>query len=170
MKLLFQYVLPFVLASSTIATPALSQYRTRRAVSPQSPIDCTKPEETPNVACWDQLSLTEYLTDPVHGWIKTTPTCTTVGSDNADCCRPEELWASCFLRLATGSQQSCDIGSMAERSQCFNLPTSLRPEIGPAIVNQVGYVLRTIRDVARFFSNYDSSKCNTHGPTLSLGQ
>ncbi len=156
MKLLFQLILPTVLISSSVATPAPNLRDTRRTAPLQPPVNCTYAalQKNPNAACWNQLDLTSYLT----GWNKTTPTCSNDSSNDADCCRRGEAWASCFQRLATGTPESCQIGSLHDMAICYEKSLGLRTSLAPNIIDQVGYVLRTIQNINDFFFVHEKSK------------
>lgn len=160
MKLLFQQFLPTTLISSILATPAPTLRDTRRTAPVQSPSDCTyvASQNNANAACWDLLDLTKYLT----GWTKTTPICpsdnSSLNSGDADCCHGDEVWASCFLRLATGTSDPCIMGPLTETADCYNRPLDLRSSLDPKIVDHVGYVLTTIKNINGFIAVYSSSK------------
>lgn len=156
MRLLFQRILPTVLISSSIAIPAPALRDTRRTAPAQPPINCTYAayQENANAACWNQLDLTSYLT----GWNKTTPTCFNESSNDADCCRGGEVWASCFQRLATGTPESCQIGSLHDMTICYDRSLGLRTSLGPNIVDQVVYAHGTIQNINDFFFVYEESK------------
>ena len=162
MRFLSQHILPSLLifSFSCVAAPATIVSSTRSIAPDQPIVNCTSSAaaSAPNAACWNQLDLTKYLTDPLTGWNKTTPTCATVNPDGSSCCYPHEFWANCFLRLATGSQQAC-YAPIAEDTQCATLMNfPLSPSIGPSIAQQVRYVFHTIQNIDNFFLYYSSSK------------
>lgn len=154
MKVLFQRILFTVLISSSVATPARTLRDARRTALAQPPINCTFAAlpENPNTACWNQLDLSGYL----DGWKKTTPTCSS--DSDADCCREGEVWASCFLRLATGTQDLCGIGSLTDVKPCYTKYRALRPSLDPRITDQVGSVLLAIEYTNLFFIQYSKGK------------
>lgn len=128
----------------------------RRTAPAQPSINCTYAalQKHLNAACWNQLDLPSYLT----GWNKTTPTCPNDSSNDADCCRGGEAWASCFQRLATGTPESCQMGTLNDITVCFDKPRALRSSLGPKIVDQVGYGLQTIQNINTFFADYGSGR------------
>ena len=149
MGLLYQHVVLALFVSSSIAPPV-----SPAANDKEQPPNCTNVAaiSSPDARCWDQLGIIDYLIDPNTGWNKTTPTCATATTDATNCCRPGEFWASCFLRLATGSTKSCGDRPFAATASCYaSNQLGVSPSIDPAIADQVGYVLRTIQNINNFF-------------------
>ena len=68
---------------------------------------CTNLNAAYSRRCWGALNLTDFLTNPVHGWNATTPTCTDPSTSGVSCCEPTEGWATCFLRIASGVDDAC---------------------------------------------------------------
>ena len=103
-------------------------------------INCTDVAAPFNEACWGTLKVGDWLNNPTTGWNKTTPICT--GSqDGAACCEPNEIWTTCFLRLAYGtSGRDC---SEINPQYCSFSP-DLSVHLDPKIVPQVRYVVENI--------------------------
>lgn len=142
----FKRIIPTALISFSVAKRAPTLRSTRGTALAQRSINCTFAAlpENPNAACWNQLDLSGYL----DGWNKTTPTCSS--DSDADCCREGEVWASCFLGLATGTQDLCGIGSLTDVQACYTKYRVLRSSLDPLITDQVGSVLLAIEYTSLF--------------------
>ncbi len=107
--------------------------------------DCTDLKASFDSRCWAELDLTAYLTDPVTGWNNTVRRCdvaeTARNDDGADCCKADEVWTTCYLRLAHGSPgQDC---SQINAQSC-SYQSTLDPNMDPAIKPKVQYMMRNI--------------------------
>lgn len=107
--------------------------------------DCTDLKAAFNSRCWAELGLTSYLTDPVTGWNHTARLCGSGASaendDGADCCKSNEAWTTCFLRLAHGTPgQDCS----QINAQFCSYQSTLDPSMDPAIKAKVQYIMKNI--------------------------
>ncbi len=107
--------------------------------------DCTDLKAAFDSRCWAELDLTAYLTDPVTGWNQTVRRCNTADTaqndDGADCCKPNEAWTTCFLRLGHGSPgQDCS----QINAQFCSYQSTLDPNIAPALQPKVQYMMKNI--------------------------
>jgi len=84
-------------------------------------INCEDTAAAFDSSCWDTLNIAKFLNDPVTGWKKTTPTCTATGS-GATCCRADEPWSTCFLRLYCG-KPGTDCSDIAHMENECQLPS-----------------------------------------------
>ena len=120
--------LPFV-ATSPIPETALQTRQT---------VNCTDLGANFDSSCWITLGLSGYLSYPETGWMYTTPNCTEDQS-GANCCKPDQPWSTCYLRLAHGySGQDC---SKINPTACTWDPTLA---VDPKIAAEVRYVSRNI--------------------------
>ncbi len=107
--------------------------------------DCTDLKASFDSRCWAELDLTGYLTDPVTGWNHTARRCDTVqgaqNDDGADCCKPGEVWTTCFIRLAQGAPgQDCS----QINAQFCSYQSTLDPNMDPAKKPKAHYVMKNI--------------------------
>lgn len=107
--------------------------------------DCTDLKAAFDSRCWAELDLTAYLTDPVTGWNHTVRQCgagdTARNDDGADCCKPNEPWTTCFLRLAHGTPgQDCS----QINAQFCSYQSGLDPNIRPDLQPKVQYIMKNI--------------------------
>lgn len=146
--------MPFYSALLLVAFPAYLSSVAASPVDLASPLttledrqiaNCSDLYATPSASCWDQLKIPDYLT----GWKAKTPICTST-DDGSNCCKPNEAWSTCFLRLATGTTGS-DCTTIAVGS-CSNshVATSLSPDI----VVQANYVVSTVVNIQNIFVGY----------------
>lgn len=115
-------------------------------------VNCTDPRALFDGSCWATLNLTYYL----NKWNHTTPTCPTSvnitkddeGSvegihdyseyDGSSCCKLNEPWTTCFLRVAAGRPASdC---SVINTQSCHYDLTATDSTLAP----EVRYILKTI--------------------------
>lgn len=112
-------------------------------VEPRQLIDCKDMAAEFDESCWATLGLSDYLLDPVTGWAATTRTCSTVAdgtdSDGSDCCKGDEPWSKCFLRLAHGVAGS-DCSEINAQVCTWDSTLAVAPIIAP----HVRYVMRNI--------------------------
>lgn len=91
--------------------------------------------------CWNDLNLTSYL----FNWNATTRVCSQVQSaannDGSDCCKSDEAWTTCYLRLAHGTPGS-DCSQI--NPQMCTYSSALNPYMDPSIKSQVQYVMKNI--------------------------
>lgn len=130
--------LPFVAASPIPETTV----QTRQVVN------CTDLEANFDSSCWTTLGLSRYLEYPETGWIFTTPKCTE-DQGGANCCKPDQPWSTCYLRLAHGypGQDCSEINS-----QACTWDATLA--VDPRIAAEVRYVIRNIYSM--FSSSYSA--------------
>ena len=106
-------------------------------------IDCRDMAAEFDESCWATLGLSDYLLDPVTGWNVTTRRCSMVDdgtdSDGSDCCKGDEAWSKCFLRLAHGVAGS-DCSEINAQVCTWDSTLAVAPSIAP----QVRYVMRNI--------------------------
>ena len=91
--------------------------------------------------CWVDLNLTAWI----FNWNATTRVCgteeTADDNDGSNCCKPDEPWTTCFLRLAHGSPgQDC---SQINPQTC-TYSSTLDPYMDPSIKPEVQYVMKNI--------------------------
>lgn len=115
-----------LVASSPIAT---SHYQRRQVVN------CTDPDAITSGSCWEELHLAEYITN----WNKERPICTTIDGtpeDGATCCAFNEVWSTCFIRLAMGNHGY----------NCININEGTCPnfQVGASTAPEVRYILGTM--------------------------
>ena len=127
------------------------------------PTKCTDLEADLDAECWSALNLPEYLT----GWNKTTPTCKDNSGDFDKCCKVEEPWANCFLRLASGVADACH-HPVASNATC---PIDVRvntTHVDESAAPKARYILRTIQKIDDFFLFY--SECRFHSIARERGE
>ena len=108
-----------LVASSPIRGPPLQR---RQAVN------CTDPNAITSGSCWEELHLAEYLTN----WNKDRPICTTIDGtpeDGANCCAFNEVWSTCFIRLAMGNHGYNCININPGTCPNFQVSASTTPEV-----------------------------------------
>ena len=121
-------VMPFV-ASSPIPEVSLQSRQT---------INCTDLKASFDSSCWTTLGLSDYLEYPETGWMFTKPICTE-GQSGANCCKPDQPWSTCYLRLAHGyAGQDCS----EINPQTCTWDSTLA--VDPSIAAEVRYVTRNI--------------------------
>ncbi|KAF6217756.1 hypothetical protein HO133_006583 [Letharia lupina] len=111
-------------------------------------VNCTDPNAITSGLCWEELHLAEYLTD----WHTNRPICSTIYGtleDGANCCAPNEVWSTCFIRLAIGNHGY----------NCININEGTCPnfQVGASIAPQVRYILGTMYNINNFFSNWNGA-------------
>ena len=110
--------LPFV-APSPITAPA---HQRRQSVN------CTDPDAITSGSCWDVLHLDEYLAN----WNQNRPICQTTGGtleDGAHCCAFNEVWSTCFIRLAMGNHGYNCVNINEGTCPNFQVDASVAPEV-----------------------------------------
>ena len=120
-------------------------------LEPRQWVNCEDEKANFDASCWDTLKLTDWLT----GWNAYTPICTDDRSDprmdGSGCCRQDEGWARCFLRLARGTNdQDCTVINDQKCASDIEVDPSLPKDIMP----QVRYIQKNIHEINNFFSNY----------------
>lgn len=103
--------------------------------------NCTDLGASFDARCWNDLNLTTYL----FNWNATTRVCDEVQSaadnDGSNCCKPDEPWTTCYLRLAHGSPgQDC---SQINPQMC-TYSSLMDPYMDPSIKPEVQYVMKNI--------------------------
>lgn len=140
-----QYSLAFTtsifLSSLTAASPILNQRQT---------VDCTDPRADLESSCWTTLHIPQYLTS----WIKTTPTCG-IHDNDRNCCKADEAWSTCFLRLAHG-RPGGDCTQIS--SEKCSWDPSLASDLAPSIAPQVRYVLRNVYTINNLITSLYSGE------------
>jgi len=142
--------LSFVAASPTHAAPRLPILEDRQVAN------CSDLRALRSASCWDELNISDYLTS----WKTNTPICSN-GDDGAKCCKPNEAWSTCFLRLATGTTgyDCTTITGSAGSCSSNHVATST---LSPDIVVKVSYVVSTMVTIHDIFAGHFS------GMTLQL--
>ena len=115
-----------LVASSPIAVPHIQRRQS---------VNCTDPNAITSGSCWEELHLAEYLTS----WNTNRPICSTdfgTLQDGANCCAPNEVWSTCFIRLALGNHGY----------NCININEGTCPifQVGASTAPQVRYLLGTM--------------------------
>ena len=88
-------------------------------------------------SCWTSLGLTDYLTD----W--RAPSVCTDQNFGVDCCNPNEIWSTCFLRLGTGhAGYNCSQIQVNTNNCAFS--DQLAPNLTSDNRAQVRYILKTM--------------------------
>lgn len=105
-------------------------------------INCSdlNPAAVFDASCWGGLDLSDWLNHPTTGWKARTPVCTS-SEDGSNCCKPNEPWTTCFLRLAHNNP-SYDCSQIDPQS-CPGDAT-LSTYLSPSIVPQTRYVVKNI--------------------------
>ncbi|KAL9136691.1 MAG: hypothetical protein Q9175_002090, partial [Cornicularia normoerica] len=132
-------VVDTLVASSPITAPHLQR---------RQGIDCTDPNAITSGSCWEELHLAEYLTK----WNQNRPICTTIDGtlqDGANCCAPNEIWSTCFIRLSIGNHGY----------NCVNINEGTCPnfQVGASTAPEVRYLLGTMYSINNFFSNWNGA-------------
>lgn len=126
-------IMSFLAFYSTSASPIAQPSLDRRQA------DCTDRTKGFDSTCWEAapgLGLSAWLTN----WRATTPVCTTPTQDG--CCKQNELWANCFIRLGTNGlvTDDCSIINKA----CASAPTYAEEPVAPVIAPEVYYIIHNI--------------------------
>lgn len=105
--------------------------------------NCTDPAADFSEYCWARLGVSDYLTNPVTGWLATTRKCSTTDdgtkSYGSNCCKPDQTWSMCYLHLAHGyAGADC---STINSGSCAYDPTLA---VDPSIAAIARYVVRNI--------------------------
>lgn len=132
----------FVAASPGHAAPHLSTLENRQVAN------CSDLQAVHSASCWDELNIPDYLTS----WKANTPTCGN-GDDGSKCCKPNEAWSSCFLRLATGTTGS-DCTTLTAGT-CSNSQVAAST-LSPDIVVKASYVVLNVVTIQNMFMGYVS--------------
>ncbi|KAL9064949.1 MAG: hypothetical protein Q9161_008541 [Pseudevernia consocians] len=111
-------------------------------------VNCTDPNAITSGSCWEELHLAEYLTN----WNKDRPICTTIDGtpeDGANCCAFNEVWSTCFIRLAMGNHGY----------NCININPGTCPnfQVSASTTPEVRYILGTMYSINNFFSNWNEA-------------
>lgn len=98
-------------------------------------VNCTDPNAITSGSCWKELQLAEFITK----WNQNRPICKTVDGtleDGATCCAFNEVWSTCFIRLAMGNHGY----------NCININEGTCPnfQVGASTTPQVRYILGTM--------------------------
>lgn len=141
------------IASLACCSPLSSSYEPRSLESRGT--NCVDPAAAIDSTCWDTLNIAKYLNDPVTGWKKTTPTCTSTDS-GVTCCRADEPWSTCFLRLYSG-RPGTDCSDITHIENECQLP-SPASSLAPSIAASARYVVYAIVSVGRLFESISSGK------------
>ncbi len=126
-------IITFLSIYLTSASPVTQPYlRGRQA-------DCTDRTKGFDSTCWGAssgLGLSAWLTN----WNATTPVCTTPAQNG--CCKPNEVWANCFVRLGTNGlvTEDCSIINKA----CASEPTYAEEPVSSIIAPEVYYIIHNI--------------------------
>ena len=108
-----------LITSSPITTP---HHQRRQGVN------CTDPNAISSGTCWEELHLAEYVTK----WNEERPICTTIDGtpeDGATCCAFNEVWSTCFIRLAMGNHGYNCININEGTCPNFQVDASTSPEV-----------------------------------------
>ena len=121
-----------------ILSPALmSAFPTPDADPSSSGCTSTNPEAFYDGACWAELGLSDWL----NNW-HAPKTCEP--SDNGvGCCKPNEEWSTCFLRLGKGDSGLNCTQINTNTNDC-TYEKGLATELDPSIYAQVRYITKTI--------------------------
>lgn len=117
-------------------------------------VNCTDPYAFFFSECWGILNIQDYLIDPETGWIATTRICQDSGGRNEDnnganCCRKDEPWSTCYLRLAIpGSDHDCTSTSVDRCDAAMIQGIKVDPSIHP----YVRYTVKNIYGMLVFFA------------------
>ena len=120
------------LVAATLVAPAPIR---QSPIQRRQGVNCTDPNAITSGSCWEELHLAEYLTN----WNKNRPICTTINGtpeDGATCCAFNEVWSTCFIRLAMGNHGY----------NCININEGTCPnfQVGASTTPQVRYILGTM--------------------------
>lgn len=117
-------------------------------------INCVDTATAFDSSCWDTLNIAKFLNDPVTGWKRTTPICT-LSDSGATCCRADEPWSTCFLRLYSG-KPGTDCSDIAHIKNDCQLQ-SPAPDLTPSIAASARYVVYAIVSIGGLFESIGSS-------------
>lgn len=131
--------LSFVAASPVHPAPHPSTLENRQVA------DCSDLYAVHSASCWDDLNIPDYLTS----WKANTPNCSN-GDDGSKCCKPNEAWSTCFLRLATGTTGS-DCTTIT--GSCSNNQIAAST-LSPDIVMKASYVVLNVVTIQNIFMGY----------------
>lgn len=121
-------------ASLILAIPSHFPYLSSRQTN--DTIDChdLNPETLYDASCWAKLDLTNFL----NKW-RAPKVC----NSGVNCCKPNEEWSTCFLRLGKAdSGLNCTI--IASNTNDFAYNGVLAGDLDPSIKAQVRYITGTI--------------------------
>lgn len=91
-------------------------------------VNCTDPNAITSGSCWEELHLAEYLSN----WNENRPICKTIDGtpqDGANCCAFNEVWSTCFIRLAMGNHGYNCININPGTCPNFQVSASTTPEV-----------------------------------------
>ncbi len=131
MKPTYLSLIAILVALTLVASSPITGVPLQRRQS----VNCTDPNAITSGSCWDTLQLAEFLTN----WNDKRPICETTGGtleDGAHCCAPNEVWSTCFIRLAIGNHGY----------NCININEGTCPnfEVDGSITPEVRYILGTM--------------------------
>lgn len=131
---MFLYSFITFLAFGSISASPVTNYSPRSLQA-----NCTDRTNGFDSACWAAdvgLGLSAWLTN----WKATTPVCTE--SNQHGCCKPNEVWANCFTRLATNGliTEDCAVINKA----CASQPTYAEEPVADVIAPEVYYIVHNI--------------------------
>ena len=124
-------------ASSPVTEPDLQRRQS---------VNCTDPDAITSGTCWGVLNLADYLTK----WNQNKPICTDGTSDDgAHCCATNEVWSTCFIRLAIGNHGY----------NCININDGTCPNfvVSASTAPEVRYILSTMYSESSFSTVYPKS-------------
>lgn len=150
----------FIISLAT-CSPLLTSIESRSLES--TGINCVNPATALDSSCWDTLNIAEFLNDPVTGWKKTTPTCTPADR-GATCCRMDEIWSTCFLRLYSG-RPGTDCSDIAHMNDC-QLPSPAQG-LAPSIAASARYVVYAIISIGGLFESIGSCRSSLFEPLVT---
>lgn len=129
---------------STLVLIALSGSHALISASPLRPrqqtYNCTDPHAALDSRCWAELGMVDFLNHPKTGWNATTKTCDT-SPDGVNCCRLNEAWSTCFMRLALGSPGN-DCSQINIQTCSFQVPAA--GQVDPTLKPKYEYALKAI--------------------------
>lgn len=109
--------------------------------------DCRDLRATRSASCWDELKIPEYLAS----WKTNTPVCTDP-NNIAKCCKTDEKWSTCFLRLAKNGDGSTQCDKIGD-GNCDDSRVDTA-SLDSSIVAQVSYVVSTLVAINSIFEGY----------------
>ncbi|KAL8993090.1 MAG: hypothetical protein Q9169_006604 [Polycauliona sp. 2 TL-2023] len=128
-------------------------------------VNCTDPLAFFFQECWSILNVNEYLTNPQTGWLATTRICQNSGGRNVDnngrnCCKKDEPWSTCYLRLAIPkSDYDCTATNVDRCDSAMLQGVNVDPSIEP----WVRYTVKNIYAINNFFVTYYLALQNAAG-------
>lgn len=139
LSLVAALVVATVVAPSPVTAPHLQR---------RQGVNCTDPNAVTSGSCWEGLHLAEYITN----WNKNRPICKTIDGtpeDGATCCASNEVWSTCFIRLAMGNHGY----------NCININEGTCPnfQVGASTAAEVRYILGTMYSINDFFFNWNGA-------------